>query len=328
MNSHVIQAYPYQEADISPWQKPFICREEDIDRQILRLANRHITWTEGAPVSEGDVVQCRLISDLPKFRHDNLSLTAGAGLFDPELESELIGKKSGDAIRLEKENTLVTGTIISVKNKHVPPVTDEYVLELSLPDVSTVSEYRNRLREQQFQTAFDNDCYEPLMYIQQTVLEMSEILLRKEDWQRYTVLKLQYLKGLAAFDKLELETMTAQDFEGRIPVKSYSELVAMIQTEAWDSCRLSLLGQYLLQNPKAANPKAPKRQRQPAQDGEASQLQADYEASLQNLSDTWHKPIAECRKILPLELHEIDYYANYYVDTVTEYLKKYLYTEE
>ncbi len=103
MNSYVIQAYPYQNVDISPWQKKFICSEEEIDRQMLRLANRHITWTEGKPVSVGDVVQCRLVSRLPRFQNDNLSLTAGAGLFDAELESLLIGKKAGDTIRLEKK---------------------------------------------------------------------------------------------------------------------------------------------------------------------------------------------------------------------------------
>ncbi len=82
------------------------------------------------------------------------------------------------------------------------------------------------------QNALSNDCYEPLMHIQKTVLEMSEILLRKEDWQRYSTLKLQYLKGLAVFEGFALETMTAKDFEGRIPVKSYEELVLMLQTES------------------------------------------------------------------------------------------------
>ncbi len=241
MNSYVIQTYPYQNVDISPWQKKFICSEEEIDRQMLRLANRHITWTEGEPVSVGDVVQCRLVSRLPRFQNDNLSLTTGAGLFDAELESLLIGKKAGDTIRLEKENTAITGTLISVKNRHAPAVTDEYIRELSIPDVSTVPEYRDYLREQQLQAAFSNDCCEPLMHIQNTVLEMSEILLRRADWKRYTNLKLQYLRGLAAFEGFEIETMTAKDFEGRIPVKSYGGLVAMLQAESWDTCCFSML---------------------------------------------------------------------------------------
>lgn len=227
------------------------------------------------------MVQCRLVSRLPRFQNDNLSLTAGAGLFDAELESLLIGKKAGDTIRLEKENTAITGTLISVKNRHVPAVTDEYIRELSIPDVSTVPEYRDYLREQQLQAAFSNDCCEPLMHIQNTVLEMSEILLRRADWKRYTNLKLQYLRGLAAFEGFEIETMTAKDFEGRIPVKSYGGLVAMLQAESWDTCCFSLLGQQLTQQHEAETSIAP-----------------EYEASLQNLADTWRKPNLQLLKPL------------------------------
>lgn len=335
MKSYVLDAYPYQDVDISPYQKTFVVDEKKIEKSMSRLLNKHVTWASGGSVAVGDVVCCSLASGLPKFQRDELNLTVGSNLFDKEFEAALLGKKEGDAFSFERDGQDVGVKILSVKNKRIPALRDEFVRELSLEQVDTVEEYRAHLKRQQLEEAFREDSYEVLRYVQRTVLEKSRILLTKEDWQKYVELRLNALRGIARFDGFELEKMTAKEFDGRIPVKSYEELVASIQYDAWDTCRLSLLGRELAagvtQMAGAAQSVAETTEisgtAQPVTMEGISRdvIRGEYEELMKEQADIWKRPVEECRAAHSYELFEINYYTNYYDDKVLEYLKEKLY---
>lgn len=335
MKSCVLDAYPYQDVDISQYQKTFVVDEKKIEKSMSRLLNKHVTWASGGSVAAGDVVCCSLASGLPKFQHDELNLTVGSNLFDKEFEAALLGKKEGDAFSFERDGQDVGVKIFSVKNKQIPALCDEFVRELSLEHVDTVEEYRAYLKRQQLEEVFREDSYEVLRYVQRTVLEKSRILLSKEDWQKYVEMRLNALRGLAGFDGFELEKMTAKEFDGRIPVKSYEELVASIQYDAWDTCRLSLLGRGLAagvtQMAGATQSVAETAEisgtAQPVTTEGVScdAIRGEYEEFMKEQADIWKRPIEECRAAHSYELFEINYYTNYYDDKVLEYLKENLY---
>lgn len=310
MNSLILEAYPYQNTDLSSFRKKFVLDEKEVDRALLRLVNKHIKWTEGKPVSVGDVVQCNLLSRLPKFNRDRLQLTVGAGLFDKELEVSMIGKAAGDVVSYEKDGEAIKIELVSVRNKQTPALADEFVKELAISDVNTIEEYKNYLKKQQFEAAFSEDSYEPLIHIRQTVLAKSKILLSKEDWKHCVDLRMEYLRGLAEFEGLKLETMTAEEFEGRIPVKSCDELLLLLQDEAWEVCRLSLLGRQL------------------AKTDHCAATQTGYDEELTQMSVHWNKSMEQCRKVYAYDLYEMNYYVDYFGKKALTYIKEHLYEEK
>lgn len=109
MKSCVLDAYPYQDVDISPYQKTFVVDEKKIEKSMSRLLNKHVTWVSGGSVAVGDVVCCSLASGLPKFQRDELNLTVGSNLFDMEFEAALLGKKEGDSFSFERDGQDVGG---------------------------------------------------------------------------------------------------------------------------------------------------------------------------------------------------------------------------
>lgn len=309
MKSYVIHAFPYQNVDISRFRKKLQYDEKAIEHELQRLQNRGVTWSEGAPAAAGDVVQCRLDSQLDRFRREKLSLTIGAGLFDAELEEAMIGRNAGDTFYLDKDGYPVTAEVICVRNKHLPELCDKLVQELALPDIHTVAEYRKYLKEQQFEQQFYQDVYPPAEQIKETVLAESEICLHREDWRKYVKLRLTQLKHLAEYDGLELEKMTPEQFEGRIPVKSFDGLIALLQEEAWECCCISLLGREFA-----------------AEDGFAVTQEA-YEQFLKETAADWKQPVEKYRMATPYELYECNAYAHHYHDRISSYLKENLYVE-
>lgn len=310
MESYIAEVCSFEDIDISGYKKKMQYDEKAIEKSLTRLANRYIVWTDGETVSMGDVVECRILSNLREFQGDKISLTVGAGLFDPEIENMLKGKHKGDIFMAKKEGKDVTFEILSVRNKHIPELRDEFVTPLEIPNVHTVAEYKEYLYRQQFEDAFYEDSYEPLIYIQKKVLERSRIVLKREDWQKYIDLKVLYLKGIASFDGLDLETMTEEDFEGRIPVKSYTELIVMLQNEAWDYCQLAILGKYY------------------ADQDNVYVSKSGYKDTAGELAEGWKKTAEEICRYYSFDLYKLDFYADYYGRKIMDYLREKLYVEE
>lgn len=309
MKSRVIRAFPYWKVDISRYQKRFQYDEGAITAEIKRIRNRYVTWTEGAPVSEGDVVQVRLCSSLARYQREELTLTIGARLFDAELEASMLGKCAGETVSLEKQGEPVTAEILRVRNKQLPELSDEMIRALDLPEASTLEEYRAYLRAQQLEQRFYDDSYVPMKYIKDRVLAESEILLCKEDWAQYVALRLQQLKGMARKDGLDLEIMTAEEFEGRIPVTSYDGLIALLREEAWDNCCISLLGRKL------------------AEEDGFTVTREEYETFLESEAEAWKQPLEELRSWSTYELYELNSFAMHYNDVIGSWLKEHLYLE-
>lgn len=182
--SKLIEAYPLEKVDISQFQKRFVVDEKAIQTAMNRLVNKHISWSEGEAAKAGDVVTCSMESSLEKFNRQNMQLTLGIGLFDKEVEAALVGVKAGDRVSLLKGGEKVEIQVLSVRNKHVPQLTDEMVQELALPEVDTVEGYRQHLVEAQKEEQYNDDSYEAYRYVIKTVLERSDIIIREADWQQ------------------------------------------------------------------------------------------------------------------------------------------------
>ena len=185
---------------------------------------------------------CRLASDCPRFQREKVRFVAGSGIFHKELEDMSIGMEAGETRETVLPEGKVSLTLTGVMNRVVPEPGDEMVEKLGLDGVHTVAEYRAYLLEQQKAAAFQEDSYDALNHLMREVISGSEFVLDREDWAEAINRELDRCRTLCHQEGMVLEKMTPEQFQGRIPVKSYHELVAMLQYEGWDKLCRYLLG--------------------------------------------------------------------------------------
>lgn len=302
--------FPYQKVDITPFKRSPKIDEDKLQKEFDRVVYPYITWLDGDMAALGDVVECSMTSQNKRFQRPSAKITVGAGLLDREEEKKLVGQKVGAKLALVCRGSDVTVTILSVKKRCVPPLTDEMVAALGLESVRTVEQYRTYLVEQALDEQFSNESYAVIQSVLQTVRERSEVLITQEDWQQSVQWDINRLSVIAQFDGLELEKMTEKEFEGRIPVKSYYELVAMLQRDAWQNTWQMLLGRKL------------------AEEDGFTVTETGYETFLAELAASWNSTVEAYRPAYPYAYYEAIQYRIHYYDTVSDYIRRNIYWED
>ena len=242
MKSRILKVKDYREVDVRPLLKPFVPDEAALEAELRRLTNPYIRWEPGEVVSAGDQVVCRLASDCPRYNKEKVRFVAGSGMFQRELENLSIGMRVGETREAGLPEGKVSLTLAGVMNRVAPEPSDEMVEKLELDGVHTVAEYRAYLLEQQREAAFGQDSFEALKKLTREVISGSEFILYREDWAEAINRELDRCRTLCRQEGLVLEEMSPEQFQGRIPVKSYHELVAMLQYDGWDKLCSYLLG--------------------------------------------------------------------------------------
>lgn len=310
MRSKVLSMFPFERVDITSFRRRVTLDEAKLQKEMDRAVYPYITWEAGDEVAPGDVVSCRMESDDPRFRRDSAKITVGAGLLDKEEEQKLAGARVGTVQTLSCRGRSVTVTVLDIRKRRMPPLEDRMVEALGLEGVHTVEQYRAYLVKQAVDEQFAHDSYEVIQAVLQEVRRRSEVLIDEADWQQSVDWDLNRLAVLSALDGLDLKTMTAQDFEGRIPVKSYYELVAMLQRDAWQNTWQMLLGRRLAET-----------------DGFAVTREG-YEAFLKESAEAWHYTAEDYRPAYSYEYYEAIQYRVHYYDAVSDYIRNHIYQED
>ena len=304
MESTVLRVKDYHEVDLEGRVKPFVLDEAALEQELRRLTNRHIRWEPGEKAASGDLVTCRLVSDCPRFCKDRVRFAAGSGMFHPALEQLSIGMLVNETRETELPEGRVTLTVTEVTRRVVPEPTDEMAAELVLEGVSDLAAYRAYLAGQQREQYLENATYEPIQYLLETVLAETDFVLRKEDWDRAVKWELDRCRALCRLDGMVLEEMTPEQFEGRIPVKSYHELVAMVQNEAWNTLQKNLLGKHYAQT-----------------DG-FTVSETDYETYISDYMKSWRITAEQAKEISPYDSFVFGQYAGHAYDVLRQYVTK------
>ena len=242
MKSRVLQIKDYREVDVKSLLKPFVPDDAALEAELRRLTNPYIRWEAGTAVSPGDQAVCRLVSDCPRFQKEKVRFVAGSGMFHKELENLSMGMTVGGTREIVLPEGRVSLTLTGVMNRVAPEPGDKMVEKLGLDGVHTVAAYRAYLLEQQKAAAFQEDSYDALNHLMREVIGGSEFVLDREDWAETINRELDRCRTLCRQEGMVLEEMTPEQFNGRIPVKSYHELVAMLQYDGWDKLCRYLLG--------------------------------------------------------------------------------------
>ena len=233
MESRVIAMYDYHKVDLSEFVIHFTIDEEKIADEMNRLVNREATWEEGTVVSAGDMAEVSLDSKVKRYNKPKLKLAVGCNLFDPELEAALCGMHKGETKEITTAKGSVQVTVNRIMNKRVPQLTDEVIAKFGPEGVSSQAQFREFLIEQQKSEAMKKVYYSAEQKILKEVHDNSDYLIKHEDWSHAVTIQMNRYAALAESEGLELRKMTAKEFEGKIPVASYDQLVALVQESAW-----------------------------------------------------------------------------------------------
>ncbi len=247
MRSYALEVKDPMSIDLLSDVKPIEIDRKELERELEQLTRPYIRWEKGTTVSKGDVAVCRLVSDCPRFNREKVKFAAGSGLFSKELETLAIGMSVGET----RETVLTEGpvalTLLEATNKIVPAPSDDMVEGLGLDGVCTLTDFKEYLFRQQWEKALGKRVDEAARDAIDEVVNRSAFVLYQEDWQYVVNLKLEQTRRLCRWEGLTLEEMTPEQFNGRIPVKSYQEFVALEQRQAWQSLCLHLLGRWFSQ---------------------------------------------------------------------------------
>lgn len=305
MESKILNVWDYWKVDISQFKQDFNVDEEAIDVEIFNERNRKAQWSEGEAIQKSDIAECKLKSECKKYQKDNVTLVVGAGLFHKEIEDNIIGKKENERIIVQLADANLEVQVLTVKNKKLPDFTDEFVQALDRDGIRSVEDYReNLIRDQRMQFVQEIE-YPAIQYVMKEVSEKSEILIKKYDWVQWIKQELDKIRILAKQEGCELEKMTKEDFEGKIPVSSFSELVSMMQDQAWGNVEDYLLGCYYAKNESLYN-------------------EATYEEYIIENAKDWHYTIEQAKVITPYDAYKKYMYENFYFEQVKKYVEDHI----
>ncbi len=310
MSSRVIYMLPFEQVDVKSFQQPYKVNEETIARKMQQAANASIQWSQGDPISCNDVAVCKLCSALTKFNRDRVTFTVGSGLFDRELETALIGKNAGDVFTIYKTEDTVEITVLSVYNKRIPELTDAIVSQLGIEGVTTLAQYRAYLIEEDKNEIYEKKAYEATNAVMMQVLSGSDILIKKEDWEKQIGSELHKLRVLVSTKGMELEQMQGDDWEGYAPVSTYFEYLSLIQDGAWRSLSVALLGMELAKTTGFV----------PSQEA--------YEAYVKDTVSIWGDPEEVVRESDPFAFFEVASYGEHYFNALDAFVRKNFFVEE
>lgn len=125
------------------------CPEEYIQTQMRHLTRSHKQTEAVTVLQNGDVAVLALESEMPKFNRPAVFVTVGGGLFDTELEEQLIGHAVGETFTATVNSGAVQVTVKQASRTVFPEPTDEMAAEYAAAhddyaDCTTVESYRDR----------------------------------------------------------------------------------------------------------------------------------------------------------------------------------------
>ena len=222
-----------------------------------------------------------------------------------DMEDMSTGMEVGETREAVLPEGKVSLTLTGVMNRVVPEASDEMVEKLGLEGVHTVAAYRAYLLEQQKEAAFQEDSYDALNHLMREVISGSEFVLDREDWEEPINRELDRCRTLCRQEGMVLEEMTPEQFNGRIPVKSYHELVAMLQYEGWDKLCRYLLGCLYA-----------------GSDGFRTG-EAEYGKFIADYVRSWHVSEENAREANPYDSFIFNEYAGHAYTVLKEYIRKF-----
>ena len=305
LKSKVLKEFDFRKADVS--EVDFTYKVENVEKELLRIKKKNKITYEANEVNKGDIVLCSLKSNNPKFNSE-ISINTGLELFNKEIEAGIIGMKKGESKITYVDDKNVSIEVMKIERCELPKVlTDEMVKKEEIEGVSTVKaleEHLKELHQKNRDSAINNKASYLIEHVLKQVVSQGKYEIYEEDIQYLCDLEIQKSRVLAENEGLVLEKMTAEEFNGRIPVKSYDEFLNMVRNMKKNQIYVLIMG---LKKAK--------------EDG-YEVMKEEYEKFLKDYYTMYKMDPEVARKAYSWDYYEATDYLIYYRDQIANYYKE------
>lgn len=214
------------------------CPEGYIEKQLKRIMRANKIVMDVSVLEKGDVAVIDLESSLERYNRTNLILTVGSGLFDKELEAQLIGKTTGETFELTVKDTAVKITVVSGKRTVFPEPTDEAVKAYAatvenMEGVETVAQFCECVKQLYFKEEKQNIIFGTLNAVQDYVLTHSDWEFDPDELQEMYDSMLENMEQMAqeAYGKTFAE-MTDEEIARETDIPTKEALLEELQIQS------------------------------------------------------------------------------------------------
>lgn len=211
------------------------CPEEYIQKQFRHLT-RSLKQTLSVPVIErGDVAILSLESEIPKYNRPTVPVAVGGGIFDSELEEQLIGHRTGENFLLEVQSHPVQVTVKQITRTLFPEPTDAMAAAYAAEHeeyegIVTVEDYRRYVTEKYYEEQKSNAVYNTMESIVNYVLTHSDWNFDEDELSDMEEeQKSEIRKEMREENGKDFESLTEAELKGYYEVETYEELDHMIR---------------------------------------------------------------------------------------------------
>ena len=142
LKSRAEEVYDFRQVDISQFLTGFTADEGLLQKDLDRILRRHGRKEEAAAVSEGDTVTVSCASELPRYNKKGMPVQIGKGLFNRELEQDMIGMGKGETKEFAVDGSKVTVTVDRIIHTVLPELSDEAVAGFGMEGITSTADLR------------------------------------------------------------------------------------------------------------------------------------------------------------------------------------------
>ena len=144
----LLQEFDFRRAAVPDRMLILSVEQAAIDQGLSDAAQRFLTIEPSHDgIRPGDIVGISYPNGSPDGSPREAHFSVGRGFFDPQLERALLGMTCGQTAVLTVKGQSRQVTILSVKRRNIPSLTDCAIASIGLPGVETIAAYRQYLTD-------------------------------------------------------------------------------------------------------------------------------------------------------------------------------------
>lgn len=305
LKSKVITYFDGKTIDLHSVIAPFAPDDGQARQALLRVQKQHGVMQAGQWVEEGDFVTLRCGSSVAKFNKAAIPVTVGKGAFSRELEQQLIGLQSGETARLQVDGQAVEVTVLEIKRRVLPALTDETVKSWAMAGVDSVETLRQSIHNAQKQAWLEDMTPALAVWLSTQECGKSTFLLDEQELETAKAQSFRMAQDMLRSAGLDPETASDEEVTA-VCGQSKAEHFAKLEELGISGVQSSAIGAMLME-------------RQGISLGEA-----DYEAELLDRAREFGTDPETDRKTFTPENFIMQQTANYHYDLLENYARQYL----
>ena len=155
LKSRALKVYDYRNTDITGYIPEFTPDEKQLEKDLDRILRAHGERVAAETAEEGDMIVLDLESENERFNKKGVMVPLGKGIYNKELEAQIMGNKVGEEFIAVVDGKEVKGVVTRSTRTILPELTDENVAKFGMEGISTVKDLKALCVDKQIANLLD-----------------------------------------------------------------------------------------------------------------------------------------------------------------------------